>query len=440
MLDDKDFWGQFLKSSNDPQEERRTPVGRSLDPDYRAEEKPTTTDPPKERTFDIDAILADIHKQTASKARDVSDTPPSSAMYRKPTPKLKVSETDSPAPTGRSAANRAVTPPNSTPPAPPSNAPPGDNPADDKQVMREMTAAMRELTDELRQFRAQMEEHPYDIASYPRGRPEIPEKLAHLSDGLDTPPADSSSETYFSGFVMDGYGGPDPEGKPNIRGEPEEIEEKPKEKKKGNKAVSIISNILFYTVIVAIVLGAFLLRSTSKGEPFMIAGISAANVLTSSMEDVYPRGSLIITKQIDAKELKIGDDITFMVSEDSSITHRIIGITENYQGTGQRAFETKGTKNPNPDKEMVAAANVVGKVIFHSKVLGDFANFVKANWPILIFALIVLIGLISFLKWNAKKSDGDSENEEESKEKPKEKKPRSHTKNTFRKEKRKQWR
>lgn len=170
------------------------------------------------------------------------------------------------------------------------------------------------------------------------------------------------------------------------------------------------------------------MRSTSKGEPFMIAGISAANVLTSSMEDVYPRGSLIITKQIDAKELKIGDDITFMVSEDSSITHRIIGITENYQGTGQRAFETKGTKNPNPDKEMVAAANVVGKVIFHSKVLGDFANFVKANWPILIFALIVLIGLISFLKWNAKKSDGDSENEEESKEKPKEKKPRSHTK------------
>lgn len=399
MLEDKNFWNALSNGGTGSQEENgEAEIDITLDPDYRAEEKPTTTDPPKDQTFDIDAILADIHKQTASGARDAGGSPTSSAMYRKPTPKLKVSETDSPAPTGRSAANRAVTPPNSTPPAPPSNAPPGDNPADDKQVMREMTAAMRELTDELRQFRAQMEEHPHDIASYPRGRPEISEKLAQLSDGLDTDPADSSSETYFSGFVMDGYGGPDPEGKPNIRGEPEEIEEKPKEKKKGNKAVSIISNILFYTVIVAIVLGAFLLRSTSKGRPFMLAGYSMANVLTSSMEDVYPKGSLIITKSVDASELKVGDDITFMVNENTSFTHRIIGITENYQGTGERAFETKGTTNKNPDKDMVAAANVVGKVVFHSKALGSIANFMKANWIFVIFVLVVIMALIFVLK------------------------------------------
>lgn len=356
MLEDKNFWNALSNGGTGSQEENgEAEIDITLDPDYRVEEKPTETDPPKERTFDIDAILADIHKQAASKARDVSDTPPSSATYRKPAPKVKASETDSAAPTGRSASNRAVTPPNSTPPAPPSNAPPGDTPADDNQVMREMIAAMRELTDELRQFRAQMEEHPYDIASYPRGRP-------------------------------------------NIRGEPEEVEEKPKEKKKGNKAVSIISNILFYVVIVAIVLGAFLLRSTSKGRPFMLAGYSMANVLTSSMEDVYPKGSLIITKSVDAKELKVGDDITFMVNENTSFTHRIIGITENYQGTGERAFETKGTTNKNPDKEMVVAANVVGKVVFHSKALGNIANFMKANWIFVIFVLVVIMALIFVLK------------------------------------------
>lgn len=193
--------------------------------------------------------------------------------------------------------------------------------------------------------------------------------------------------------------------KPRIRGEPGDI----KKKSKKDKVLSVISNVLFYVIIVGIVLGAFLMRSTSKGKPFMLAGYSAANVLTSSMEDVYPKGSLIITKTVDPNELQIGDDITFMVNENSSITHRIIGIMENYQDTGQRAFQTKGTMNTTPDKEPVAATNVVGKVVFHSKAIGDIANFIKANWPILIFVLLVIIGLISFLKWNSKRSDDDEE-------------------------------
>lgn len=242
----------------------------------------------------------------------------------------------------------------------------GEEP-DEKQLMQNVLTAVRELTEEVNRLRLRIEENSYDPAHYPSER--TPGLAAVSEDG-------GESET------------------------------KPEKK---NKVLSVISSVLFYVVIVAMVLGAFLMRSTSKGQPFMIAGFSAANVLTSSMEDVYPRGSLIITRQVDAKDLQIGDDITFMVSEDSSITHRIIGITENYQGTGERAFRTQGTKNPDPDKEMVAAANVVGKVIFHSKALGDFANFVKENWPILIFVLIVIIALISFLKWNAKKSDEDDE-------------------------------
>lgn len=272
--------------------------------------------------------------------------------------------------------------------------------AGDRKLIQEMITTMRELTDEVKQLREQIDKKPNDVSDYPSERTP---RLATASEDGSAPETKSEAQSEQE--------------KPEVQSE----QEKPAKK---NKALSIISSVLFYVVIVAMVLGAFLMRSTSKGEPFMIAGFSAANVLTSSMEDVYPRGSLIITKHMDAKELQIGDDITFMVSEDSSITHRIIGITENYQGTGARAFQTQGTKNPNPDKEMVAAANVVGKVIFHSKILGDFANFVKENWPILIFILIVIIGLITFLKWNAKQSDGD---DEEPKDKPKEKKRNKHS-------------
>jgi len=391
VLENKDIRDDNLPGIGDAEEKRTLDItDPSLAPGYRGEEKPTTTDPPKGTTdFSIEAILADIRKKTSVYSQD-SDTG---------TRGLE---------TGKSASTEKLGPD----PIKPKNVPPANEADADRTAMQEMTAAMRELTAELRTFRAQMTH----TGEAPPGS---------LSE---SPPADNTPTEYFSGFVLEKPGTSQTDDKPSIRGEPDGKQDEEKDMKKSNKALSIISNILFYVVIVAMVLGAFLMRSTSKGQPFMIAGISAANVLTSSMEDVYPRGSLIITKQVDPKELKVGDDITFMVSEDTSFTHRIIGIIENYQGTGQRAFETKGTMNAKPDEEKVAAANVVGKVIFHSKAIGDFANFVRKNWPILIFILVVIIALISFLKWNAKKSDGDDDGDKQPEEKPKRQKPRSHTK------------
>lgn len=184
------------------------------------------------------------------------------------------------------------------------------------------------------------------------------------------------------------------------------------EKKPQSKGASILSNVLFYGLLIALVLGAFLLKSHSSGAPFTFAGHAAFTVLTSSMEDTYPKGSLVITKAMDAKELQIGDDITFMISEKSSVTHRIVGIIENYQNTGQRAFETKGTMNENADKDPAIAANVVGKVIFCSVILGQAAAFITKNWPLMLFLMVVIFALISFLKWNMSRPDNADEKKE----------------------------
>lgn len=185
-------------------------------------------------------------------------------------------------------------------------------------------------------------------------------------------------------------------------------EKKPKKKPK-SKTASVLGNVAFYAVLVLLVVGAFLFKSHSSGAPFTFAGHAAFTVLTSSMEDTYPKGSLVVTKAVDANGLQIGDDITFMISESSSVTHRIVGIIEDYQGTGQRAFETQGTMNENPDKEPAIAANVVGKVIFCSVVLGQAAAFITKNWPMLLFFVVVIAGLVAFLKWNMKRPDHKAE-------------------------------
>ena len=57
-------------------------------------------------------------------------------------------------------------------------------------------------------------------------------------------------------------------------------------------------------------------------------------------------------------------------------------MIENYKDTGQRAFETQGIMNAKPDEQPVPAGNVVGKVIFHSYVLGRAFAVPSEHWPV----------------------------------------------------------
>lgn len=245
---------------------------------------------------------------------------------------------------------------------------------DDKQLMMEMVAKMQELTEEVNSLRQQLK--------------------------------DSSSRTAFQPTQSDSDFDEDEALKALADLSQQENDSKPKKKK--NKGLTVVSNIIFYTLILALVFGAFLIRSSKNDSPWMLGGYSAMKVLTGSMEDVYPQGSLIITKSVDPQKLKIGDDITYMTGETTSITHRIIGITENYLDTNERGFETKGVMNENPDKEIVSAANVVGRVVFCSKTLGDIATFITNNWPLLLFLVFVIIVLLAFLKWNSRREKHSS--------------------------------
>lgn len=317
---------------------------------------------------------------------------------------------------------------------------------DDRRIMLDLVAQVGELTEEVRQLRKQLDSKPYAVFTCPNGQlkdmtselAEIKELLADsdsqrhdisslmLEPIITPPPASSIPHTppvtpqpQTAPIVTPPPVAPAPPGPEQAapvqpqQPAPEVVQPTPapaaaqkkgKEKKKKN-FLSVFGNILFYTVVIGIVVGAFLVKSGSGGQPTMIAGYSAFTVLTSSMEDTYPKGSLIITRSVDADELEVGDDITYMISESSSVTHRIIGITENYLNTGERAFETQGTMNEKPDKDPVAAANVVGKVIFCSEGLGQAATFVSANWPILLFGMAVLGGLYAFLRWNFRREE-----------------------------------
>ena len=197
---------------------------------------------------------------------------------------------------------------------------------------------------------------------------------------------------------------PMPDNKPEAKEEPVGQEAKPQHSasakagpKKG-RAGKIIGECVFYGLLLLLLLGAVFVRTTSDGSPRSLAGYSGMIVLTESMQSEIPKGSLVITKTVDPQSLQIGDDITYMANQTTSVTHRVVGITENYENTGQRAFQTQGIMNREPDKQLVPAVNVVGKVVFHSEVLGTVASFIGQYWPFLLFILAVAFVLLYVLR------------------------------------------
>lgn len=169
--------------------------------------------------------------------------------------------------------------------------------------------------------------------------------------------------------------------------------------KEGSIKKSRIETFLFYAFLlfVVICLSSVLNMQSESGIPKNIAGYAPMTVLTRSMQRIYPQHSFVVTKVTDPDTLEIGDDITYIKENNTTVTHRIIGINESYMETGARGFETKGVENPRKDEEVVRAENVIGKVVFSNYLIGRVLLFVQENMVLTAGIGIGMIYLIDLL-------------------------------------------
>lgn len=178
----------------------------------------------------------------------------------------------------------------------------------------------------------------------------------------------------------------------------------PPQNSKAHGFARIMGNFMFYLAIVLMLAGAVMIRSTRSSAPVSITGYSGLVVLSESMQDAIPKGSFILTKHVEPETLQIGDDITFMTNSVTCVTHRIVDIRPQPDGT--LAFQTKGVNNQTPDSNLVAAGNVVGKVVYHNLLLGQIAQWISANWPLVLFLLAVWAALSWVLKRTMRLKEG----------------------------------
>ncbi|MEE1358012.1 MAG: signal peptidase I [Clostridia bacterium] len=134
---------------------------------------------------------------------------------------------------------------------------------------------------------------------------------------------------------------------------------------------------IFTTALVALVVVFALLLVGVR-----LFGVQVFSVISGSMEPEYPVGALIYVKEVKPSEVEVGDVITFVLSNETPATHRVIAIDKETQ-----LFYTQGDANYQIDEETgekvymedppVHFNNLIGKPVFKIPVLGYIAYYIQ---------------------------------------------------------------
>lgn len=108
-----------------------------------------------------------------------------------------------------------------------------------------------------------------------------------------------------------------------------------------------------------------------------LIGLKPFVVLSGSMRPTYEVGSLIYVKSVDYKALKVGDPITYMISQDTVVTHRIIEVLVAEEDPNTIRYFTQGDANEQPDGTSVHYKNIIGKPVFSIPYLGYVSNYIQ---------------------------------------------------------------
>jgi signal peptidase len=129
----------------------------------------------------------------------------------------------------------------------------------------------------------------------------------------------------------------------------------------------------------------------------MVAGYKPVAVYSGSMKPTIGVGALAFDRPIDAKDVRVGDVITFSdpYVHGRLVTHRVVKIVQTRQGP---AYRTKGDANSGRDPWTVRLTGQVGRLAFEVPVAGYVLTYSHTREVrgalICIAALFVLIGLL----------------------------------------------
>ncbi|MHC5269380.1 signal peptidase I [Enterococcus sp. LJL98] len=140
------------------------------------------------------------------------------------------------------------------------------------------------------------------------------------------------------------------------------------------------------TLFVGLILTFALLNFLSEPGKQGLFGYKGYIVLSDSMQPVFSAGDYIIDRQVPYAQLKVGDVVSYLDSEQAVIvTHRIVAITD-------EGLAVQGDGNDFIDQTFVTKENFIGKQEYKISKLGHL--MLNLSQPIVLIGISFVFGIL----------------------------------------------
>lgn len=159
------------------------------------------------------------------------------------------------------------------------------------------------------------------------------------------------------------------------------------------KIVMAIAQVLFVVVLVGFIIVVCLQRFSDNKISFF--NYRMFTVISGSMEPKYKIGDVLISKDVDASKIKVGDTVSYLGAtgdfKDKVITHQVVSIGTD--DDGKYLFHTKGLANLVEDP-VVSESQIYGVVIYKSIILSIIYRIVGTTIGFYLFIILPLLFII----------------------------------------------
>lgn len=170
------------------------------------------------------------------------------------------------------------------------------------------------------------------------------------------------------------------------------------------KTIKTVLIILYQIlVIMALILTMVIVLQRISANNQSIGGYKIFRVITGSMEPEYEVGEVVISKEVNPKDIKVGDDIVYLgrVGEYSGkiIMHNVVAIDTDENG--DLIFHAKGLQSNSVEDPQIRKDQIYGVVTYTSSILTILYDLATNIYSI--FAIVIILVLNVFIAFNTPK-------------------------------------
>ena len=151
-----------------------------------------------------------------------------------------------------------------------------------------------------------------------------------------------------------------------------------------------------FLVFTAIFVTTVIIQTVTKNEMSMF-GFRIFSVQTGSMVPRYNVGDVLISKTIEPKDIRVGDDLVYLGEKGGvkgkTITHEVIGIKQHKDG--EVLLRTKGIANPTEDPEF-SSEQVYGEIVYRTIGLSMLYKILRTPMGVYILIILPVLGMIGY--------------------------------------------